>query len=105
MDLQRADIIKEDNGSLLLQYDDQASCALLQKETKLLTEFVLDFFQKDLKVRFVLPDRKTEDMENNGESPKQQRQLLANDPLVSMAAEIFDGQIGDIRVGPRFRKP
>ncbi len=105
MDLQQANTIKEDHGSLLLQYDDQASCALLQKETKLLTEFVLDFFQKDLKVGFVLPDRKTEDTENNGESPKQQRQHLANDPLVIMAAEIFDGQIGDIRVGPRFRKP
>ncbi len=105
MDLQRADTIKEADGSLLLHYDDNASCTLLQEETKLLTEFVLDFFQKDLKVRFVLPDQKADDQDDSSESPKKQRQLLANDPLVTMAAEVFDGQIGDIRVGPRFRKP
>ncbi|KJR99787.1 MAG: hypothetical protein VR65_15155 [Desulfobulbaceae bacterium BRH_c16a] len=105
-DLQRADNIKHDiEGELLLTYNDPANCSLLrQKENRqLLTEFALDFFQKQLKVRFIVPE--VEDpAENNGiESPNRKRAQLAGDPLVIMAAEIFNGQVGDIRIGPRSR--
>ena len=104
-DLQRADSAKEQGGELLLHYQDSANCTLLRKDDtrKLITEFVLDFFQKELTLRFVVPEQGSEVVPDGQESPLKERHLLANDPLVLMTAEIFNGQIGDIRVGPRFR--
>jgi DNA polymerase-3 subunit gamma/tau len=105
-DLQRADSIRQDvKGELHLTYRDPANCLVLrQKENhQLLTEFALDFFQKPLKVRFILPEIDDKPDANGDESPHRKRQQLANDPLVVMAAEIFNGQIGDIRIGPRSR--
>jgi DNA polymerase III subunit gamma/tau len=104
-DLQRTERIKEIDGELLLHFADQANCAVLcQKDNvKLLTEFVLDFFQKDLQLRFITPEKVEGKESENGDSPHKLRQKLANDPLVIMATEIFNGQIGDIRVGPRSR--
>ena len=104
-DLQRADTAKEQGRELLLHYQESANCTLLRKDDtrKLITEFVLDFFQKELAVRFVLPEQGSETVQEGEESPLKERHLLANDPLVQMAAEIFNGRIGDIRVGPRFR--
>jgi DNA polymerase-3 subunit gamma/tau len=104
-DLQRADSAKEQGSELLLHYVDPANCSMLRKDgsRKLITEFALDFFQKELSVRFVLPDHDSEAAQEGKESPLKERHLLANDPLVQMTAEIFNGQIGDIRVGPRFR--
>lgn len=104
-DLQRADSVKEQGHELLLQFADPANCSMLRKDEhrKAITEYVLDFFQKELSVRFVLPDQRGEQEKNGEESPLKERHLLANDPLVLMTAEIFNGQIGDIRVGPRFR--
>ena len=104
-DLQRAETIKEADGELQLRFADQANCALLRQKdnTKLLTEFVLDFFQKDLKLRFITPDKMEGKESDNDDSPHKLRNKLANDPLVLMATEIFNGQIGDIRVGPRSR--
>ncbi len=104
-DLQRADSAKEQGNELLLHYVDPANCSMLRKDDsrKSITEFALDFFQKDLSVRFVLPDHDSEAGHEGKESPLKERHLLANDPLVLMTAEIFNGQIADIRVGPRFR--
>jgi DNA polymerase-3 subunit gamma/tau len=105
-DLQRADAVKQDvKGELHLTYSDPANCLVLrQKENhQLLTEFALDFFQKPLKVRFILPEIDDSPDANGDESPHRKRQQLANDPLVIMAAEIFNGQVGDIRIGPRSR--
>ncbi len=104
-DLQRADRVKEVDGELHLHFSDQANCSLLcQKDnTRLLTEFVLDFFQKDLILRFITPKKEDGNTTDNNDSPQKLRQKLANDPRVLMATEIFNGQIGDIRVGPRSR--
>jgi DNA polymerase-3 subunit gamma/tau len=105
-DLQRADSTKQDiEGELHLSYSDPANCSVLrQKENhQLLTEFALDFFQKPLKVRFDIPEIDDSPDSNGMETPHQKRQQLANDPLVVMAAEVFNGQIGDIRIGPRSR--
>jgi len=104
-DLQRADSARQQGDELHLHYADPANCALLRtKENRLLlTEFVLDFFQKELKVRFILPEN---DEKNNGDDadrPQKQRHRLANDPHVQMAVDIFNGQVGDIRIGPRSR--
>ena len=104
-DLQRTETVKEVDGELQLRFADSANCAVLrQKENvKLLTEFVLDFFQKDLRLHFITPDKVEGKNSDNADSPHKLRQKLANDPLVLMATEIFNGQIGDIRVGPRSR--
>ncbi len=104
-DLQRADSAKEQGSELLLHYVDPANCSMLRKDDsrKLITEFALDFFQKELSVRFVIPDQSSEAAQDSQDSPLKERHLLANDPLVQMTAEIFNGQIGDIRVGARFR--
>ena len=104
-DLQRADQIKHDvEGELQLIYHDPANCMVLrQKENRqLLTEFALDFFQKQLKIRFIIPAAEDQ-AETNGESPNRKRAQLAGDPLVVMAAEIFNGEVGDIRIGPHSR--
>jgi len=104
-DLQRADAIKQENGALHLTYNDPANCSVLRQKShiQLLTEFALDFFQKPLKICFILPDNDNSTNGSGAESPQRKRQELANDPLVIMAAEIFNGQVGDIRVGPRSR--
>jgi DNA polymerase-3 subunit gamma/tau len=106
-DLQRAESAKQDgNGELHLTYIDAVNCSLLrQKENhQLLTEYALDFFQKPLKVRFLIPEEDDLVGENGEDSPHKKRQQLVNDPLVIMAAEVFNGQVGDIRIGPRSRK-
>ncbi len=105
-DLQRADSIKNDgDGELQLTYSDPANCTVLrQKENRqLLTEFALDFFQKLLKIRFIIPAADDPGDANGSDSPHRKRAQLANDPLVIMAAEIFNGEVGDIRIGPRSR--
>jgi DNA polymerase-3 subunit gamma/tau len=104
-DLQRADSVKEQGGELLLSYGDSVDCTLLCKDEnrKLIAEYVIDFFQKDLSPRFVLPDQSCGETQDGQASPLKERHLLANDPLVLMTAEIFNGRIGDIRVGERFR--
>ena len=104
--LDRADSIKHEvEGELQLTYTDPNICALIREKhnLQLLTEFALDFFQKPLKIKFKVPA--AEDMvdENGDESPAQKRIQLTNDPLVIMVAEVFSGQIGDIRIGPRSR--
>lgn len=105
-DLQRADSAKEKDGELHLHFSDPTTCTLLRNKEnrRLLTEFVLDFFQKELSVRFILPDTIANGNDDaNGDNPQHQRQQLVHDPLVQMTVEIFNGQIGDIRIGPRSR--
>lgn len=105
-DLLRADTFKEDvEGELHLTYSDAANCSLLRNKDniQLLTEFALDFFQKPLKIKFIVPEAEDSVDENGNETPHKKRQQLANDPLTIMAAEVFNGQIGDIRIGPRSR--
>lgn len=105
-DLQLAELAREKDGELRLHYNDQVTSTLLRNKEnrKLLTTFVLDFFQKDLSVRFILPDLTTNgDDESDDENPHLQRQQLVQNPLVQMTVEIFNGQVGDIRIGPRSR--
>ncbi len=104
-DLQRADSIKQVEMELHLHYSDPVNCALLrQKENRrLLTEYALDFFQKEIKLRFIVPDQQDSVDAPGLETPQTKRQQLANDPLVVMAAEIFRGQVGDIRIGQQSR--
>jgi DNA polymerase-3 subunit gamma/tau len=105
-DLQRADSVKQDiEGELQLTYSEAANCSLLrQKENReILSEFAVDFFQKPLKVRFIIPVVNDQAETNGSETPNRKRAQLASDPLVIMAAEIFNGEVGDIRIGPQSR--
>jgi DNA polymerase-3 subunit gamma/tau len=104
--LQLAENPREDPpGELQLNYLEATDCALLRQKDNLqiLTEFALDFFQKPLKVRIRVADAEPANGGNGEEGPQRKRQLLANDPLVLMATEIFNGQVGDIRIGPKSR--
>lgn len=108
LSLQRAKDARLENGELLIRYEDPVDCRLLKSKDNInsLTEYALDFFQGSFQVRFKVPDGVGCEVDpENGVGPRKERQALANDPLVLTALEIFNGQIGDIRVGPRFREP
>ncbi len=106
--LQLAASAEMEDGKLVIRFADSTDCRLLtsRENSRQLTEFALDFFQGDFEVVFQAPDVDGCASEgDNGVSPQQERQALARDPLVLTALEIFNGQVGDIRVGPRFRQP
>lgn len=105
--LQRAAGAKKVAEELVVQFEDSIDCSLLRqkKYIKPLAEYVLDFFQENLTLRFDVPEGQECDISSeNGKKPQLERRALANDPLVLTAVEIFNGQVGDIRIGPRFRK-
>ncbi len=105
--LQRAEGARFEEDRLVIQYAESVDCAMLKKRENLtlLTEFAMDFFQDTFRVVFHVPEGDCGVDGENGIGPQQERQALASDPLVLAAVEIFNGQVGDIRVGPRFRKP
>jgi len=105
--LARAASIRLEQDELTLDYTNSVDCRLLRnrENVKPLTEFALDFFQENFRIRFESPDAANDANDSkDGLSPQQERQDLANDPLVLAALDVFSGQVGDIRVGPRFRK-
>lgn len=98
---------KEEQGDLVIKFDDPADCSLLQSadNMKNLTIFAQDFYQRELRLRIKVVGSAGSGSEN-GEgqaSPQQERRALANDPLVQMALDILDGEVAQIRTGPRFR--
>jgi len=105
--LERAKSVQLDGEKLIINYTNCADYGLLKnkKNLKPLTEFALDFFQENFKIQFKSPDE-NDSGEKSGEEtgPQKMRSQLTNDYLVQTALEIFNGRIGDIRVGPRFRK-
>lgn len=104
--LQRADSVSHDvPGELQITFADGMNCSLLrQKENhQQLNEFVLQFFKKPLKITFVVPEMDNSLDENGGESPQKKRQQLLNDPLVLAATEVFNGQVGDVRLSNKNR--
>jgi DNA polymerase-3 subunit gamma/tau len=106
--LQSASSAALENGVLTVNYDDPADCKLLGNKENLvrLTEFAMDFFQKELTVSFKVPNSSACATDSGSAAAvRQERQKLANDSLVLAAVDVFNGQVGDIRVGPRFRGP
>ncbi len=106
--LQRASSAQLENGVLSIVYDDAVDCGIFKNKEKLipLTEFAMDFFQESLQIKFTVPNATgCETDPDSGAALQKERSSLANDSLVVTACEVFNGQVGDIRVGPRFRKP
>ena len=106
--LQRASSAGLEGGELIIVYNDSVDCRILKSKENMiqLSEFAMDFFQESMQVKFKVPDSSDCDTDpDSGAAVQKERQALANDPLVLTALEIFNGQVGDIRVGPRFRKP
>jgi DNA polymerase-3 subunit gamma/tau len=106
--LQVASSARIADDRLIIEYEDSVNCRIFKDRDKLipLTEYAMDFFQQSLKVQFKVPDSTGCDTDpESGAALQKERQALANDSLVLTACEIFSGQVGDIRVGPRFRKP
>jgi DNA polymerase-3 subunit gamma/tau len=97
---------REEGAELLIKFTNPSDCMLLQEQenVKNLTEYALDFFQKELRVKISSPRGKADGHDDAvHDGPKEERRALANDPLVQMTVEIFGGQVGAIRTGPRFR--
>ncbi len=94
-DLKLADTVERQDTELLLHYTDPEHCTFLKSHDnlKILTQFILDFFKKDLKVQIVAP----EELLEKKEEKQSLRKKLAHHPLVEMTTEIFNGQVGDIR--------
>ncbi|MCW5205346.1 hypothetical protein VU08_00210 [Desulfobulbus sp. F5] len=106
--LEKAASVHLENGRLILTYHDSIECSTLKiKEQRAeLTALVSDFFQESLSVVFDEPKACGLPAESGGaEAVRKERQALVDDPLVVLAAEIFNGQVGDIRVGPQYKKP
>jgi DNA polymerase-3 subunit gamma/tau len=103
--LQLCSSARDEGGELVLKFDDPSDCKLLQEHDnlKLLQAFALDFFQHDFRVVFKV--RGAQAAEDGGgdeaESLLAERRVLANDPMVQMAAEVFGGQVGGIRTGSK----
>jgi len=98
--LQQTTSVKEQEGDLILEFDDPNDCFMLRKKDNrnTLTEYVLDFFQKELTVRIVSPDNANGNGVDSSNTVKKRRQQLASHQLVRMTEEIFNGKVGDIRI-------
>ncbi|MGR0482664.1 MAG: DNA polymerase III subunit gamma/tau [Candidatus Electronema sp. V4] len=106
--LEKAASAKLEGGKLILAYHDSTECSTLKIKEQLaeLTALASDFFQESLRVVFDEPKACGLPTESGGaDAVRKERQALANDPVMLMAAEIFNGQVSDIRIGPQYRKP
>lgn len=104
--LQLAKTVEPKGSELIIHFVDSADCSLLRQpaNVKRLNEYFLDFFQENLTIQFAVPGNTTCSVDPaNGQATQQERRSLANDPLVLTAIDVFTGQVGDIRTGPRYR--
>ncbi|MEA3547167.1 MAG: DNA polymerase III subunit gamma/tau [Thermodesulfobacteriota bacterium] len=102
--LQLCDRVEEHDNALIMIFSQPTDSKILEQSEnmKLLTRYVQDFFQKELKPR--LRVRGGEDASGNSDdSVREERRALANDPLVRMATEVFGGRVASVRTGPKFR--
>ena len=104
--LRISDTPRERGQEIQLCFDNPSDCTMIRRPENLkdLVEYAQDFFQKEL--RIIVSSRENKAAEGDGEvadAPQEERRALANDPLVQMTLDVFGGQIGAIRTGPRFR--
>ena len=105
--LQRALSLRVEDGNLSVLFHDINDCIMLKQPEQLrkLTELALDFFQEPLQVR--IEEEESRSCEINpltGRTPLEERKALAADPMVQTALEVFNGQLGDIRIGSRYKE-
>ncbi|MDR2551024.1 MAG: DNA polymerase III subunit gamma/tau [Desulfobulbus sp.] len=104
--LQMADSVDRQGEELIIRFADSSDCTLLKQRNAIndLTEFVLDFFQENMRIRYEVPGSDACAVDPaNGLAPLQERRALASDPLVLTALDVFTGQVAEIRVGQRYR--
>ena len=104
--LQMASSVERKGEELIIRFADSTDCTLLKQRNTVnaLSEFVLDFFQENLRIQFEVPGSAACAINPaNGLAPLQERRALGNDPLVLTALDVFTGQVGEIRIGPRYR--
>ncbi|MBM9520026.1 DNA polymerase III subunit gamma/tau [Desulforhopalus vacuolatus] len=77
-------------------YDDETSCSMLRQPAHLqiLERHALDFFGRAITISLTAA---VEDKSDEN-SPRAMRKRLANDPKVRLTAEVFLGQVGEVRV-------
>ncbi|OGQ94022.1 MAG: DNA polymerase III, subunit gamma and tau [Deltaproteobacteria bacterium RIFOXYD12_FULL_57_12] len=99
--------IREQENEVVVKFDDLSECKRLQdpEHMKALTEFFLDFFQKERRLTIMVQGRETAGHApgQENQTPREERRALANEPLVQTATEVFGGQVVNIRTGPRSR--
>jgi len=96
--------VRQEKNVLIMKFDEKADCKMLQtpEHMKTFVEFAQDFFQQELKISIKV--RGSDTVDSNGNPvPQEERRALANDPLVQMTTDIFDGRVVNIRTGPRSR--
>ncbi len=104
--LRLSDGAREEAGELVIKFEAVTDCKVLQdpENMKFLTEFAQDFFQKELRVRISVRGAEPGTAVDDGRDELQEeRRVLANDPLVQVASEVFNAQVVGIRTGPRSR--
>ena len=96
--------VRQEKNVLVMKFDDKADCKMLQtpEHMKTFVEFAQDFFQQELKITFKILGSDAVNSTDNP-VPQEERRALANDPLVQMTTDIFDGRVVNIRTGPRSR--
>lgn len=104
--LQLASSVQREGETLVVHFEDGALCSVLKSKEHLstLTEMALDYFQESLSIYFEVPGLSSCELDQGqGLAPQQERKALANDPIVQMALDVFTGQVGDIRIGNRYK--
>jgi DNA polymerase-3 subunit gamma/tau len=97
---------REEEENLVIRFENPSDCLLLKKPDNLkdLIRYAQDFFQKELRVKISTRGGEEESSSgDDGASPREERRALANNPLVKMVTDVFDGKVSAIRTGPRFR--
>jgi len=97
---------REEEENLVIRFDNPSDCLLLKKPDNMkdLVRYAQDFFQKELRVKISTRGGEESSSGDDGAaSPREERRALANDPLVKMVTDVFDGKVSAIRTGPRFR--
>ena len=100
--LRVASSVECQQDTLIIHFEDSTDCTLLKQANNVqaLTEFVLNFFQENLTIRFEVPGSDACAIHpTNGLVVQEKRRALAKDPLVLTALDVFTGQVGDIRIG------
>ncbi len=98
---------RQTDDGVMLTFDDPAEFKVLQERENLLllTEYLQDFFQREMAVSFRLRGQKTVVTDDAAiAAAQEERRALARDPLVQAVVDVFGGEIAGIRTGPRFRQ-